>query len=59
MQFLSDPHRLNVALTRAQRKLIILGNRRHLEQDPLLRRLVAYCAGQYGGRGGTISARTV
>jgi DNA replication ATP-dependent helicase Dna2 len=57
MQFLSDPRRLNVALTRAQRKLILLGNRRHLERDPLLRRLVAYCAGLYGGRGGVISAR--
>ena len=57
MQFLSDPHRLNVALTRAQRKLILLGNRRRLEQDPLLRKLVAYCAALYGGRGGTISAR--
>jgi DNA replication ATP-dependent helicase Dna2 len=57
LQFLADPHRLNVALTRAQRKLILLGNRRQLEQEPLLRRLLAYCAALYGGRGGMISAR--
>ncbi len=56
-EFLADPHRLNVALTRAQRKLILLGDRRWLASDPLLARLVDYCAGLYGGRGGCISAR--
>lgn len=57
LEFLADPRRLNVALTRAQRKLLILGDRRELEQAPLLRRLVAYCAGLYGGQGGVIALR--
>jgi DNA replication ATP-dependent helicase Dna2 len=42
-RFLADPRRLNVALTRAQQKLIILGNRTVLAQMPLLGALVAYC----------------
>ena len=57
LEFLADPRRLNVALTRAQRKLLILGDRRALEQAPLLRRLVAYCASLYGGHGGVIALR--
>ncbi|HEX8997539.1 MAG TPA: AAA domain-containing protein [Ktedonobacterales bacterium] len=57
MEFLADPRRLNVALTRAQRKLLILGDRRELERAPLLRRLVAYCAGLYDGQGGVIALR--
>ena len=57
LEFLADPRRLNVALTRAQRKLLILGDRRELEQAPLLRRLVAYCAGLYDGRGGVLALR--
>jgi len=57
LTFLADPRRLNVALTRAQRKLLILGDRRELEQAPLLRRLVAYCAGLYGGHGGVLALR--
>ncbi|MGE5334964.1 MAG: AAA domain-containing protein [Nitrososphaerota archaeon] len=56
-EFLADPHRLNVALTRARHKLILLGNRAALEQVPLLRQLVDYCASLYGGHGGIIAAR--
>jgi DNA replication ATP-dependent helicase Dna2 len=56
--FLADPNRLNVALTRARHKLIILGNRAALEEIPLLRRLVAYCASLYEGHGGIIRARS-
>jgi DNA replication ATP-dependent helicase Dna2 len=54
--FLADPHRLNVALTRAQRKLILAGDRRWLETKPLIGRLISYCAQLYDGRGGMISA---
>ena len=55
--FLADPNRLNVALTRARHKLIVLGNRAALEEIPLLGRLVAYCASLYDGRGGLVAAR--
>jgi DNA replication ATP-dependent helicase Dna2 len=55
--FLADPNRLNVALTRAQRKLILVGDRRWLAGEPLLAQLVDYCMGLYGGRGGCITAR--
>jgi DNA replication ATP-dependent helicase Dna2 len=56
--FLADPNRLNVALTRARHKLIILGNRAALEEIPLLRRLVTYCASLYDSHGGIIRARS-
>jgi DNA replication ATP-dependent helicase Dna2 len=55
--FVSDSHRLNVALTRAQRKLIVLGDRRELEREPLLAQLIGYCAQLYGGRGGVVRAQ--
>ncbi len=57
LAFLADPRRLNVALTRAQRKLLILGDRHELEQAPLLRRLVTYCSRLYGGQGVMIVSR--
>ncbi|GHO43390.1 AAA domain-containing protein [Ktedonospora formicarum] len=41
--FLTNPHRLNVALTRAQRKLILVGSVSALEQLPLFSRLITYC----------------
>ncbi len=41
--FLSNPQRLNVALTRAQRKLILVGNIPALEHLPTFNRLIAYC----------------
>jgi DNA replication ATP-dependent helicase Dna2 len=53
--FLADGQRLNVALTRAQRKLILVGNRARLEGAPLLRDLIRYCEGLYGGRGGVFT----
>ena len=52
--FLGDPHRLNVALTRAQHKLILIGNRERLSAVPLVQRLIAHCAELYGGHGGIV-----
>jgi DNA replication ATP-dependent helicase Dna2 len=53
--FLADARRLNVALTRAQRKLILLGDRARLGGAPLLRDLIRHCEQLYGGRGGVFT----
>lgn len=47
--FLSDEHRLNVALTRARSKLVLVGHRRALAPLPIYRRLLNYCVRLYPG----------
>ena len=42
-EFLTNPNRLNVALTRAQCKLIVVGHAAALEPLPYFDRLLAYC----------------
>jgi DNA replication ATP-dependent helicase Dna2 len=44
-EHLTDQHRLNVALTRAQKKLILVGNATALVSLPVFERLLAYCRG--------------
>ncbi len=41
--FLTNPNRLNVALTRAQRKLILVGNASALKTLPVFKELLLYC----------------
>lgn len=41
--FLDEPKRLNVALTRAKSKLIIIGNSKTLSNEPMFKRLFDYC----------------
>uniref|UniRef100_A0A1B0D2P6 AAA+ ATPase domain-containing protein n=1 Tax=Phlebotomus papatasi TaxID=29031 RepID=A0A1B0D2P6_PHLPP len=41
--FLSNPKRLNVALTRAQTLLIVVGNVNTLQIDPLWRKFIDFC----------------
>ena len=41
--FLSDLRRLNVAITRAKRKLIIIGNKNTLITNPTYERLIKFC----------------
>ena len=40
--FLSDLRRLNVAITRAKRKLIIIGNKDTLKSNPTYSRLIEF-----------------
>ncbi|MGZ6366378.1 MAG: AAA domain-containing protein, partial [Ktedonobacteraceae bacterium] len=42
---LTNPNRLNVALTRAQKKLILVGNASALADLPYFERLLVYCRG--------------
>lgn len=42
-EFLTNPNRLNVALTRAQRKLLVVGNAAALRDLPYFSRLLTYC----------------
>jgi DNA replication ATP-dependent helicase Dna2 len=42
-EFLVNQHRLNVALTRAQRKLLLVGSVSALERLPVFARLITYC----------------
>lgn len=42
-EFLTNVHRLNVALTRAQCKLLLVGNVSALENLPIFSRLITYC----------------
>ncbi|HEY0757291.1 MAG TPA: AAA domain-containing protein [Ktedonobacteraceae bacterium] len=44
---LTDVHRLNVALTRAQRKLILVGNSSALAELELFQQLLLYCREQH------------
>lgn len=46
LKFASEQHRLNVALSRARKKLIVVGNRKTIENastDTLLSHLLGYC----------------
>ena len=44
--FLKDLRRLNVAITRAKRKLIIVGNKDTLIANPTYKRLIEFCEGE-------------
>ena len=51
-----DQRRLNVALTRARHKLILLGDLRVLRAEPRFAELEEYCRGLYPDGGGVVTA---
>ncbi|KAJ3819685.1 RNA helicase [Lentinula raphanica] len=53
--FVASPHRFNVAITRAQALLIVIGNPMTLSLDPLWRSFLSYIHSHGGWRGKTIS----
>ena len=42
-RFLADPRRLNVALSRAKDKIMIVGDKHYAEQNTLLSKILNYC----------------
>ncbi|THV07178.1 P-loop containing nucleoside triphosphate hydrolase protein [Dendrothele bispora CBS 962.96] len=53
--FVASPHRFNVAITRAQALLVVIGNPMVLSLDPLWRSFLSYIHNNGGWRGVTIS----
>lgn len=49
--FISNPNRINVALSRARRHCLILGSRKLLETNGLWRRILEYCRADSGSMG--------
>lgn len=43
IDFIADSQRLNVTLTRARKKLIIIGNTKTLKQKKIYKKLITYC----------------
>ncbi len=43
IQFIADAKRLNVTLTRARKKLIIIGNAKTLKQKKIYKKLIKFC----------------
>ncbi len=43
IQFVADSKRLNVTLTRARKKLIIIGNTKTLKQKKIYKKMIKFC----------------